>query len=82
MNAKKLELIGLASLAAVSIVAVGLATMGRGAIPTVGQTDLLVSASLITNAQASPIERAAAPKPDVAKAAEEIPIYLDLGAKF
>jgi|GEM_PF-4666606 len=83
MNTKKLELIGLVSLAVFSIAAVGVMTASRtGNGGADAQINLLASTSLIQNAQASPIEHADGVKQKVVVAREQAPIYIDLGARF
>jgi len=81
MDAGKFELFGLASLAAVSILAVGLATASRSGSAVATQTSALTIIPLVANAQAAQIEPSAKPKMN-ASVEEQAPIYLDLGAKF
>lgn len=83
MNTKKLELIGLVSLFALGIVAVDLEMMGRTRSFNDEGTYVLTTPSLISSAQASPLEHSAMTKTaDESTTSEKAPIYLDLGAKF
>jgi hypothetical protein len=83
MNAKKLELIALASVMLFSIAAVGAATASRtGAVDADLQANVPATTTLISSAQASPLEHVDAKGAQVARSEERAPIYLDLGAKF
>jgi hypothetical protein len=83
MDAKKMEMIGLASLTVFSIAVVGFATAGRTAtVDAVAQTNTLATSLLISNAHASPMAHVEKVKPELATADEQAPIYLDLGARF